>query len=157
MPSSTVSVQRIVQSPQQKVPTGVAVDPSCQCLAMTNVFGGTAVAWYHFDGTPVSRPTVASSSAYNPYGVALLPDGTMYFIDIHVTCTASGCGTTSNGGGLYRVTFDAAKHPTLTRIAGNMSFPTSVTVCDGSTQVCPLPTKDYGAPFKEPAKTAGGG
>ncbi len=48
-----------------------------------------------------------SPDQYNPFGMAFAPDGTLYFVDIHITCTGplTGCGPASYGGRVMRVTF----------------------------------------------------
>jgi hypothetical protein len=91
------------------------------------------------------------ADGYSPFGLAFAPDGTLFFIDIHVQCKPDGCGPTSGAGSLYRVTFGANQQPsTPERLTTGMDFPTSVTTCDGSTQHCPLPASDYGAPLRTP-------
>ena len=42
-----------------------------------------------------------SPGQYNPFGMAFAPDGTLYFIDIHVVCKAllTGCGPAATGAG----------------------------------------------------------
>ena len=45
-------------------------------------------------------------SQYNPFGMAFAPDGTLYFVDIHVACKAllTGCGPASYQGRVMKVT-----------------------------------------------------
>ena len=84
------------------VPTGVASDPTCHCYAISSIFGSPAVAWFTSDGQPLtSRPMLAGEplsefghdpTGYNPFGMAIAPDGTLYFIDIHITCKGAGLG-----------------------------------------------------------------
>jgi hypothetical protein len=154
LPKSPPTATTFITNPKQTFPLGIAIDPTCDCFAVSNVIGGDAVAWYGRDGHLLDRPAVASSTAYNPFGLAFAPDGSMYFIDIHISCKPDGCGTTDNEGALYHVTFDDEKQATVTKVAGGMSFPTSVTVCDATRQACPVPAHDSGVIVTEPPKTA---
>jgi len=123
----------------QAFPLGVARDPSCQCWAVSNVIGDPAVAWYDDHGQPLaSRPPVPSGP-YSPFGIAFTPDGTLYFVDIHVECTARGCGPASHAGQVMRVTFANGVPRPPVPIRQGLDFPVSVTVCNPATTVCPSP------------------
>jgi hypothetical protein len=148
LPDKPPDVSVFISSDQQPFPLGIAQDPTCDCFAVSNVFGGAAVAWYDRSGHPTLRPPVPSDPGYNPFGLAFTPDGTLYFIDIHVAAQPNGgFGPVDGGGGLMQVTFGPGSTPSVSRVAGGMSFPTSVTACDGSHQTCPAPTEDHGPPF----------
>ncbi|HXQ20429.1 MAG TPA: hypothetical protein VN812_02060 [Candidatus Acidoferrales bacterium] len=139
-------------------PAGIARDPTCStdtanCWAVTNVISGAisgnAVAWFDDSGTQITAahpgPTgqakgpVPKSGGLSPYGIGITPSGDVYLIDIALTCNGSGCGTISRGGGLYKVTFTNGKPSTPVKITGGMDFPTSITLCDASKHVCPVP------------------
>ena len=78
-------------------PAGVARDPSCGCYAVSSFIGNPSITWVTSDGHPepgygtVPGTPVAdmgtNPNQYNPFGVAFAPDGTLYFVDIHVTCS----------------------------------------------------------------------
>ena len=55
------------------------------------------VEWFSSTGQPIARPGVPGESlsdfgsdpnGFNPFGMAFAPDGTLYFIDIHIVCSA---------------------------------------------------------------------
>ena len=120
---------------------GLARDPTCSCWAVGSVIGDKAVAFYDDNGQPTSRPAVPGSKDYNPFGIAFTPNGDLYFIDIHIQQGADGgYGPATRGGGLFRVMFTGSVPSPAQKLAGGYDFPTSVTVCDGSQQVCPVPT-----------------
>jgi hypothetical protein len=135
------------------IPAGIARDPSCStatanCWAVTNILssmppplgGGAAINWVDDTGhlTHVKGPVPAG--AYSPFGVAVGPTGDVFFVDIALRCDDSGCGTLSGQGGVFKVSFTPDGQPSAPQqVAGGMNFPTSVTVCDSSTQVCPEP------------------
>jgi len=139
-------------------PAGIARDPTCStdtanCWAITNVIsgalGGNAVVWFDDSGTEITKahpgPTgqvkgpVPKSGGLSPYGIGITPGGDVYLIDIALTCNGNGCGTISKGGGLYKVTFTNGQPSTPVKLAGGMDFPTSITLCDASQHVCPMP------------------
>jgi len=123
----------------QAFPLGIARDPTCQCWAVSNVIGDPAVAWYDSHGQPLaSRPPVPSGP-YSPFGLAFAPDGTLYFVDIHVECTSRGCGPASHAGQLMRVTFANGAPRAPVPVAHGLDFPVSVTVCNPATTACPAP------------------
>ncbi len=152
LPKAPVKADTFITDAEVPFPLGVAHDPSCDCFAVSNAFGTTAIRWYGKDGRPADRPSVPGQSGadgYNPFGLAFAPDGTLFFVDIHVQCNAKGCGPTDHGGNLYRVTFGPGRAPSAPeKLATGMEFPVGVTTCDGRTRVCPVPTKDHGPPLR---------
>ena len=89
-----------------------------------------------------------SPDQYNPFGMAFAPDGTLYFVDIHIACTGllTGCGPADYGGRVMRVTFTNGQPSAPVTVAGGFDFPTSVTVCVPAQTRCPYPTRqDQGA------------
>ena len=52
-------------------------------------------------------------NGFNPFGMAFAPDGTLYFIDIHIECTNgfSNCGPQNYLGRVMRITFGPGKEP----------------------------------------------
>ena len=74
---------------------------------MSSYVGNPAIRWVNKDGrplagrAPVPGATVADLGKdpreYNPFGLAFAPDGTLYFVDIHIACTGplTGCGPAS--------------------------------------------------------------
>lgn len=130
-------------------PAGMTRDPTCStstsnCWAVTNVisgaFGGDAVAWFDDSGkrTTVKGP-IPQAGTLSPFGIGVTPNGDVYFIDIALSCNGADCGTIDNAGGLYKVTFTNGQPSAPVQIAGGMDFPTSITICDASRQVCPMP------------------
>ncbi len=93
---------------------------------------------------------------YNPFGLAFAPDGTLYFVDIHITCKdnqiGNGCGPADYGGRVMKVTFSGGRPSTPTVIHAGFDFPTSVTVCVPAHQVCPYPTGKIVAPASGPSE-----
>ena len=147
------------------VPMGVTADPKCGCYAISSIFGGGAnndvIEWFTASGQPVDRPGVpgeslsdfgADPSGFNPFGMAVAPDGTLYFIDIHIACSGgfSNCGPQDFRGRLMRVSFDAAHNPgPPVTVADHFAFPTSVTICLPAKEVCPFPTQPTPLPTPE--------
>jgi hypothetical protein len=147
------------------VPMGVAHDPSCGCYAISSIFGGGStddvVKWFTDAGRPVSRPGVPGESlsnfgtdpdGFNPFGMAFAPDGTLFFIDIHVTCTGglANCGPQDFHGRLMKVTFGNGKVPSApTTVSDHFAFPTSATICVPSHQRCPFPSHPTPLPTPE--------
>jgi hypothetical protein len=136
-------------------PIGVARDSICNCWAVDSVIGDPAVAFFDDTGHQLSRPTIPGTplgdpNGYSPFGLAFAPDGTLYFVDIHIECAnnqISNCGPANNGGRIMKVTFtgDTPSPPTAIRTGYN--FPTSVTVCVPSKQphrLCPEPAGGLG-------------
>jgi polyvinyl alcohol dehydrogenase (cytochrome) len=112
------------------------------------VIGNPSVVWLNDDGTRVTGRSVPGEdiahvgqdpNGWNPFGIAFAPDGTLYFVDIHIECSAPlvNCGPGTKAGRLMRVRFvnGVADPPTV--IATGDDFPTSVTVCQTDVQVCP--------------------
>ncbi len=143
---------------------GVAKDPTCDCFAVSSYVGDPAIRWVAADGKLLpSRGTVPgtpvteigqSADQFNPFGMAFAPNGTLYFIDIHIACAGvlTGCGPANYGGRVMRVTFTDGRPSTPTAVATGYDFPTSVTVCVPSKQVCPYPTGKIVAPLSGPSE-----
>ncbi len=145
-------------------PAGIAEDPTCGCYAVSSYIGDPGIVWVTASGQPepgrgaVPGTTVAdlgkSPDQYNPFGLAFAPDGTLYFVDIHITCTGplTGCGPADYGGRVMRVTFtDGQPSPAVT-VAGGFDFPTSVTVCVPAKAVCPYPSGKIEPPLSGPSE-----
>ena len=147
-------------------PNGVARDPTCNCYAVSSFFGDPAIAWFTDSGqpepgrSPVPGEALAqlgqNPAGYNPFGLAFAPDGTLYFVDIHITCennvVGNNCGPASYGGRVMKVTF-ANGHPSAPAVVNSgFDFPTSVTVCVPATQVCPFPTGNVVPPASGPSE-----
>ncbi len=134
-------------------PLAIARDPACSCWAVDTVFGDPAIAWFDDQGHPLAAQGVVhgetlaqigqDANGYNPFGLAFAPDGTAYFVDIHIHCkgTLIGCGPTSNGGRVMKVTFTNGQPDPPVPIASGYNFPTSVTVCVAGHGICPTPKK----------------
>ena len=153
-------------------PAGVVKDPTCDCFAVSSYIGNPSIIWVSADGkSEPGHGTVPGTNAadlgkspdqYNPFGMAVAPDGTLYFVDIHVVCRAllTGCGPGDYGGRVMKVS-DAGGQPSApVTVAGGFDFPTSVTMCvPSATQVCPYPTGAIEAPLsgraENPAPAAG--
>ena len=91
---------------------GIAKDPTCDCFAISSYIGNPSHPLGHPGrrspsrvGARVPGTTIAdlgkSPNQYNPFGMAIAPDGTLYFIDIHVVCKGllTGCGPGNYGAG----------------------------------------------------------
>jgi len=155
------------------VPSGVTRDPSCDCYAVSSLFGDPSIEWVDAHGQLVpDRDSVPgetldqfghSPAGYNPFGMAIAPDGTLYFVDIHIACRGAGlgnCGPEDMHGQVMRVTFTPPIHQPSTPqvIAGGFAFPTSATICvEGNHRVCPFPTRPTPAPSAETPAEAGEG
>ena len=145
-------------------PAGIAEDPTCGCFAISSYIGNPSIVWVSASGSPepgrgsVPGTTVAdlgkSPDQYNPFGMAFAPDGTLYFVDIHITCTGplTGCGPASYGGRVMRVTFTNGQPSTPVTVAGGFDFPTSVTVCVPAQTRCPYPSGKIVAPLSGPSE-----
>jgi len=147
------------------VPMGVALDPTCGCYAISSIFGGgpdnAVIKWFNKDGTPVDRPSItgeslatfgSDSNGFNPFGMAFAPDGTLYFVDIHITCqgTLTNCGPSDYQGRVMSVHFGPGRAPReMTTVSGHFAFPTSVTICVPGRQVCPYPSHSTPLPTPE--------
>ncbi len=168
-PRSKVQLSTFVKGLQ--FPAGIAKDPTCDCFAVSSYIGNPSIQWVTGTGQPepgrgsVPGTTIAelgrSPNQYNPFGMAFAPDGTLYFIDIHVTCTGplTGCGPANYGGRVMKVTFTNGQPSAPVAIATGFDFPTSVTMCVPAHQVCPYPTgkiaKPLSGPSENPAPDAG--
>ncbi len=145
-------------------PAGIAKDPTCNCFAVSSYIGNPGIVWVSATGQPepgrgsVPGTTIAdlgkSPNQYNPFGLAFAPDGTLYFIDIHVTCTGplTGCGPANYGGRVMKVTFKDGQPSTPVALATGFDFPTSVTVCVPAEHVCPYPTGALVKPLSGPSE-----
>jgi hypothetical protein len=161
-PRSKVHVTPFVKN--LPFPAGIAKDPTCDCFAVSSYIGTPAIRWVTKDGTPEpGRGTVPgttigdlgkSAGQYNPFGMAVAPDGTLYFIDIHVVCKAllTGCGPGNYGGRVMKVTVTNGQPSTPVAVATGFDFPTSVTLCVPSERTCPYPTGAIVAPLSGPAE-----
>jgi hypothetical protein len=123
----------------QAFPLGIARDPTCQCWAVSSVIGDPAVAWYDDHGQPLASRPPLPSGPYSPFGMAFTPDGTLYFVDIHLEATKHGFGPASHAGQVMKVTFANGAPRAPVPIAQGLDFPVSVTVCNPATTVCPSP------------------
>ncbi len=161
-PRSKVQVTPFVSG--LSFPSGIAKDPTCDCFAISSYIGDPSIRWVTPNGQPeAGRGTVPGTTIaelgqnpdqYNPFGMAFAPDGTLYFIDIHVTCSSglSGCGPANYGGRVMKVTFTGGQPSTPVAVATGFDFPTSVTVCVPSKSVCPYPTGRIVAPLSGPSE-----
>ena len=142
MPTRKVQSETFIRGGSQgvqQVPSGIAWDPSCKCWAVTSVFGNPAIAWYDTDGTPHFGKGPVPSGNYSPFGIAVAPDGTTYFADIHVEPCESGFCTVDKKGALYRVTFNNGFPSQPEKLGSGYSFPVGVTICIPAQRVCPKP------------------
>ena len=145
-------------------PAGIAADPTCGCYAISSYIGNPGIIWVTSSGQPESgRGSVPGTTIadlgkgpdqYNPFGMAFAPDGTLYFVDIHIACkgTLVGCGPANYGGRIMRVTFSDGQPSTPVEVAGGFDFPTSVTVCVPAQMRCPYPTGKIKAPLSGPSE-----
>jgi len=132
-------------------PLAIARDPTCNCWAIGSTIGDPAIAWFDDQGQQrTDRPVVpgqavadigSDPNGWNPFGIAFAPDGTLYFVDIHLHCDPglTNCGPTTKGGRVLMVTFTNGQPGTPTPISTGLDFPTSATVCVPGTQTCPSP------------------
>jgi len=89
--------------------------------------------------------------------MAFAPDGTLYFIDIHVVCKGllTGCGPGDYLGRVMKVTVANGQPSAPVAVASGFDFPTSVTVCvPSATTVCPYPTGAIAAPLSGPSENS---
>jgi hypothetical protein len=145
-------------------PAGIAEDPTCHCYAVSSYIGDPSIVWVNAQGQPEpNRGSVPGTSIaelgknpdqYSPFGLAFAPDGTLYFVDIHIACkgTLTGCGPASYGGRVMKVTFADGQPSTPVEVAGGFDFPTSVTVCVPAHTRCPYPTGKIVAPLSGPSE-----
>ena len=142
-------------------PLAIVRDPSCACWAADSVFGDPAIAWFDDQGRPLPDRGVVHGTplgdphGYSPFGLAFGPDGSLYFVDIHITCPnnqISNCGPTDYAGRLMRVTFSGGRPSTPVSVAGGFDFPINVTICVPAHQACPFPTGAITAPGSGPSE-----
>jgi polyvinyl alcohol dehydrogenase (cytochrome) len=151
-PRSRLQVSTFVQGNATFLPfpQSIARDPTCNCWAVATVIGNPSIVWLHDNGTPVAGRSIPGEdiahvgqdpNGWNPFGSAFAPDGTLYFVDIHIECTAPlvNCGPGYKAGRLMRVTFQQGHPSPPTVVATGDDFPTSVTVCQTDVQACPQP------------------
>ena len=131
-------------------PQSIAWDPGCGCWGVASTIGNPAIAWFDQHGHWLSQmgvvpgedlSRVGGPPGYNPFGLAFAPDGTGYFIDIHISCTGflQNCGPQDNGGRVMKIPAPNGLAGGPVAIAGNLNVPPSVTVCVPDLQNCPLP------------------
>jgi hypothetical protein len=132
-------------------PQSIARDPACHCWAVATTIGNPAIAWFDDRGRRLrgmgavpgeSFIQIGEPNGYNPFGLVFAPDGTAYFADIHIVCSAPlvNCGPANNGGQIMKVTITNGLPDLPVAIAGGYNFPTSVIVCLPSpTVICPQP------------------
>ena len=149
------------------LPSGVAQDPKCGCVAVDQYIGSPAVAFYSETGKLLStRPTVpgetsvTEANGFNPFGMAFAPDGSLFLVDIHIACSGgnlSGCGPANNEGRVLEVPFSSSGQPQLPPkvIATGFDFPTSATICVIGHGVCPFPAYKTPEPSKGTKAEAG--
>jgi hypothetical protein len=146
-------------------PAGIAKDPTCDCFAISSFFGNPSIMWVNQNGTPlpghasIPGETLAQlgqkANGYNPFGMAFAPNGTLYFVDIHITCQNNqllNCGPANYQGRIMKVTFAGARPSTPSVVMGGFDFPTSVTMCMPAHQNCPYPTGAIVPPSSGPSE-----
>jgi hypothetical protein len=151
-------------------PAGIAKDPTCDCFAISSYFGNPSILWVSPSGAPITGhasipgETIAQlgqdPNGFNPFGLAFAPDGTLYFVDIHITCKnnmLTNCGPTGYGGRVMQVTFTNGQASAPTTVSGGFDFPTSVTVCLPAHQNCPYPQGTLKPPSSGPSENPGHG
>ena len=174
LPTSAVPVSRAgcTRAPRSRCrrssrPPSPPASPGTRRAAATRSAATSAIpsiVWVSASGQPepgrgsVPGTTVAdlgkSPDQYNPFGMAFAPDGTLYFIDIHIACTGplTGCGPANYGGRVMRVTFANGQPSAPVTVAGGFDFPTSVTVCVPARTRCPYPSGKIKAPLSGPSE-----
>jgi hypothetical protein len=161
-PRSKVHVSAFVKG--VAFPAGVAKDPTCDCFVVSTYIGSPSIRWVTNSGQPEpgrgSLPGTAvadlgkSPNQFNPFGMAVAPDGTLYFVDIHIACKGllTGCGPASYGGRVMRVTLTNGQPGAPVAVAGGFDFPTSVTICVPAKTVCPYPSGALVPPLSGPSE-----
>jgi hypothetical protein len=147
MPRKPISVSTFIQGQflYQPIPVGIARDVACKCWAVTSIFGSPSVAWYDDSGAPLppgpagKGPVLGGGlfGTFNPLGLAFAPDGTLFFIDIHLQPNDEGVGPAEGEGGLYQVTFTNGVASVPIAVATGLHYPVSVTTCTPAVRVCP--------------------
>jgi hypothetical protein len=150
-PRKRVRVTTFIQGQigYQPVPVGIARDPQCRCWAVTSIFGSPSIAWYDDSGAPLPPAPAGKGpvfgggavGTFNPLGLAFAPDGTLFFVDIHLLIGPGGIGPASGQGALYQVTFSQGLPSALAQIASGLDYPVSITTCVPAKQVCPAPRR----------------
>lgn len=168
-PRSKVRTSVFFQGTADRMPFPMAIahDPTCNCWAVDTAFGDPAIEWVDNNGQPVANHPVIPGEAlaqlgqnpngFNPFGMVFAPDGTLYFIDIHIECKGGplvDCGTADGKGRVLRVRFANGVPSPPETLASGFSFPTSVTLCMPSKERCPFPSKPTPPPSQS---TAAGG
>jgi hypothetical protein len=146
-------------------PAGIARDPTCNCFAISSFFGNPSISWVNSSGKPIPNhatvpgETVAQlgqvPNGVNPFGLAFAPDGTLYFVDIHIVCKnneLTNCGPGDYQGRVMKVSFAGGQASPGTEVMGGFDFPTSVTVCLPAHQNCPYPTGPITRPSSGPSE-----
>jgi len=146
-PRRPIGVSTFIQGQllYQPIPVGIARDPQCRCWAASSVFGAPSVAWYDDDGAPLPPGAAGKGpilgggffGTFNPLGLAFAPDGTLFFVDVHLTIGSGGIGPQSGAGAVYEVTFAGGIPSAPTQIASGFDYPVSVTTCTQGRVVCP--------------------
>lgn len=145
-------------------PMAVAKDPTCDCFAVDTAFGSPAIAWYSQTGKLLTtHPTIPGETlatlgknpnGFNPFGMTFAPDGTLYFIDIHLVCPGgqlTRCGPGTYDGRVLQISFGKGGQPELPPkvIDSDFAFPTSVTICVIGHGICPFPAYKTARPSPE--------
>jgi len=131
----------------QPIPVGIARDPQCRCWAVSSVFGSPSIAWYDDTGLPlppgpVGKGPVLGGGAvgtFNPLGLDFAPDGTLFFVDAHLTVGSGGIGPEDGQGALMEVPFTNGIPSPPAAIAPGLYYPVSVTTCVPAVRTCPTP------------------
>jgi hypothetical protein len=155
-PPSSLKTSVFIQgnSSMLPFPLGIARDPTCNCWAVDTTIGNPAIAWFDNAGNFLpSHPVIPGESiaqlasnpqgAYNPFGIAFAPDGTLYITDTHLVSKGglSDVGPASFGGRILRVTFPNGQPTQPQAIAEGFDFPISTTICVIGQGICPYPDK----------------
>ncbi len=156
LPASDLHTSVFVQGSASLMPfpQSIAYDPACDCWGVASTIGDPAIAWFNDKGQQVKKmgevpgesitEVGSEPNGYNPFGLTFAPDGTAYFVDIHIVCSAPlvNCGPGNFEGRIMRVTFTDGKPDPPQAFAGGYDFPTSVTYCKTGQVagvVCPSP------------------
>jgi hypothetical protein len=131
----------------QPIPVGIARDPQCKCWAVSSIFGAPSIAWYDDNGLllppgPAGKGPVLGGGligTFNPLGLAFAPDGTLFFVDVHLAIGPGGIGPGDAAGALYQVTFTNGVPGVPTQVASGLDYAVSVTTCVPAKQICPKP------------------
>jgi hypothetical protein len=150
-PRKPVKVSTFIQGQvgYQPTPVGVARDPQCMCWAVSSIFGSPSIAWYDDEGVllppgPVGKGPVVGGGffeTFNPLGLAFATDGTLFFVDLHLSVGPGGISAGAGRGALYQVTFTNGIAGPPTAIATGLDYPVSVTTCTPAKQICPAPRR----------------